>query len=95
MQPVTSVKVLDSPLMLPVRRAHLCVACICCRIFARLSDFKLGSVSVVGKDQLEGGTYTHTFRNGGTKELPVLPSDHFGLLLKLDLVVDVHSRDNR
>jgi hypothetical protein len=28
-------------------------------------------------------TYTKTFRNGGSKKMPVLPSDHYGLLLEL------------
>ena len=57
-----------------------------CRVFARLADFKLGSVSTVGKQQLGEATYRHSFKSGGSKELPVLPSDHFGLLLKLELL---------
>ena len=27
--------------------------------------------------------YNKVFRNGGSKQLPVLPSDHYGLLLEL------------
>jgi hypothetical protein len=55
-------------------------------VFARLADFKLGSISIVGKQQLGEVTYRHSFKSGGSKELPVLPSDHFGLLLKLELL---------
>lgn len=40
----------------------------------------------MGKERLGEATYTHTFRNGGSKQLPVLPSDHFGLLLRLEAV---------
>lgn len=29
-------------------------------------------------------TYLKTFRNGGSKRLPVLPSDHYGLLVELE-----------
>lgn len=54
------------------------------RIFARLTDFQLGSISIVGKEPLEGASYRHTFKSGGSKQLPVLPSDHFGLLLQLN-----------
>ena len=59
---------------------------LCCRIFAKLSNFRLSSVSIVGREQLGCTTYTHTFKSGGSKQLPVLPSDHFGLLLQLDEV---------
>lgn len=31
-------------------------------------------------------TYQKTFRNGGSKRLPVLPSDHYGLLVTLEPV---------
>jgi hypothetical protein len=39
----------------------------------------------VGKDALPGVTHTHTYKSSGaTRQLPVLPSDHFGLLLQLE-----------
>jgi hypothetical protein len=57
-----------------------------CRIFAKLSNFKLSSVRIVGKDRLGDAMYTYRFKNGGSKELPVLPSDHFGLILQLDVL---------
>lgn len=57
-----------------------------CRIFTRLSQYRLSSVCIVGKDRLGEATYTHIFRSGGSRQLPVLPSDHFGLLLKLETV---------
>jgi hypothetical protein len=60
--------------------------CFCRRVFARLSNFKLGSVRIVGKDRLGDAMYTHRFKNGESKQLPVLPSDHFGLLLQLDML---------
>lgn len=39
---------------------------------------------IVGQDPIPGATYTKTFKNGGTRKLPVLPSDHYGLLLELE-----------
>jgi hypothetical protein len=39
---------------------------------------------MVGTAVLPGVLHTHRFKNGGSKELPVLPSDHFGLLLQLE-----------
>lgn len=54
-----------------------------CRIFAKLSDFKLGSMAIVGKQPLVGRVYMDTYK-GYTTPRPVLPSDHFGLLLTLD-----------
>lgn len=59
---------------------------IACRVLCKLSDWRLSSIQMVGTQPLPGIKYTHTFRNGGSKELPVLPSDHFGLLLRLEEV---------
>ncbi|WIA14064.1 hypothetical protein OEZ85_002615 [Tetradesmus obliquus] len=56
------------------------------RIICKLRDWRLGSIELVGNQPLPGVTYSHRLRNGGSKELPVLPSDHFGLLLKLEPV---------
>lgn len=54
------------------------------RVFARLADYRLSSISVMGREQLGGAKYTHRFKNGGSKQLPVLPSDHFGLLVQVE-----------
>lgn len=54
------------------------------RVFTRLADYRLSSISIVGREQLGGATYTHRFKNGGSKQLPVLPSDHFGLLVQIE-----------
>lgn len=56
------------------------------RIFAKLRDWRLASLAVVGTAPLPGVTYVHTTRAGAAKTLPVLPSDHFGLLLTLEPV---------
>jgi hypothetical protein len=40
---------------------------------------------IVGQDAIPGVTYTKGFKNGGSKKLPVLPSDHYGLLLELQI----------
>jgi tyrosyl-DNA phosphodiesterase 2 len=55
-------------------------------VLCKLRDWRLSSIELVGTQPLPGITYTHRFRNGGSKELPVLPSDHFGLLLRLEAV---------
>ncbi|KAL0654210.1 hypothetical protein Bca4012_096901 [Brassica carinata] len=56
------------------------------RFFCRLDDYKLGGIEMVGKEALPGLSYVKEKRvRGDVKklELPVLPSDHFGLLLTL------------
>ncbi|KAL1199013.1 hypothetical protein V5N11_028354 [Cardamine amara subsp. amara] len=56
------------------------------RIFCRLDDYKLGGIEMVGKEAIPGLSYVKEKKvRGETKklELPVLPSDHFGLLLTL------------
>lgn len=54
------------------------------RVLCKLRDWRLTSMKLVGKERLANVTYTHTSRNGAEKHLPVLPSDHFGLLLTLE-----------
>ncbi|KAG2300952.1 hypothetical protein Bca52824_037424 [Brassica carinata] len=57
------------------------------RFFCRLDDYKVGGVEMVGKEAIPGlSSYVKEKRvRGDVKklELPVLPSDHFGLLLTL------------
>ncbi|RID48656.1 hypothetical protein BRARA_I05159 [Brassica rapa] len=56
------------------------------RFFCRLDDYELGGIEMVGKEALPGLSYVKEKRvRGDVKklELPVLPSDHFGLLLTL------------
>ncbi|KAI8477506.1 MAG: Endonuclease/exonuclease/phosphatase [Monoraphidium minutum] len=55
------------------------------RVLARLRDMRISSMRLVGQDAIPGVTYVKEFRNGGSKRLPVLPSDHYGLLLELDI----------
>ena len=62
---------------------YICAAAVC-RVFTRLTDWRVGSANIVGQQQLGEATYRHAFKSGGSKELPVLPSDHFGLLLRLE-----------
>ena len=59
------------------------------RVLARLHGWRLSSIEMVGTSPLPGGvTYSAKVsgRGGGVKTLPVLPSDHFGLLAKLEPV---------
>jgi hypothetical protein len=49
-----------------------------------LAPCRVVGMTRVGTEPLPGVTYTKAFRNGGSKVLPVLPSDHFGLLLRLE-----------
>lgn len=51
------------------------------RIFARLADWRLSTIEIVGTQPLPG--LSHTYRG---KQLPVLCSDHYGLLLRLEPV---------
>ncbi len=48
------------------------------RVLAKLADWKLGSIEMVGQEAISGVTRTVTVK-GALKETPVLPSDHFGL----------------
>lgn len=56
------------------------------RMFCQLRDFKLVSIAMVGTEPIPDLTYSKEKKVRGQvqmMELPVLPSDHFGLLLKL------------
>ncbi|CAH8251980.1 unnamed protein product [Arabidopsis lyrata] len=58
------------------------------RILCRLDDYKLGGIEIVGKEAIPGLSYEKEKKVRGEikkLELPVLPSDHFGLLLTLSL----------
>lgn len=48
------------------------------RVLAKLADWKLSSIEMVGQEAISGVTRTVTVK-GAQKETPVLPSDHFGL----------------
>jgi tyrosyl-DNA phosphodiesterase 2 len=49
------------------------------RVVVRADSYLPGSIEMVGREAIEGVQYTKTTK-GGSKRLPVLPSDHFGLL---------------
>ena len=56
------------------------------RAFVKLRDFDVRAIEMVGKQPIPGVTYHKTVSNRGKSqlvELPVLPSDHYGLLLTL------------
>ena len=56
------------------------------RAFVKLKHFDVKRVEMVGTDPIPGVTYHKTVSNRGKAqilELPVVPSDHFGLLLTL------------
>eukprot|EP00959_Pyramimonas_sp_CCMP1952_P313875 6570700-Pyramimonas_sp.AAC.1 len=52
------------------------------RVFCCLGHFELVNVEMVGTEPIEGVTYDKMVR-GKPKSLPVLPSDHFGLVVTL------------
>lgn len=56
------------------------------RFICKLKEFKINTVEMIGRDAIPGATYVKKKRvKGVVKELslPVLPSDHYGLLLTL------------
>lgn len=56
------------------------------RFICKLQDFKVNSIEMIGTDSIPGLTYTKEKKVGKemkTLELPVLPSDHYGLLLTI------------
>ena len=57
------------------------------RMFCRLDNFQLKSVERVGMEPIPGVTFEKETKvkkkPSQTMKLPVLPSDHFGLLLKI------------
>lgn len=56
------------------------------RVFCHLRDFKVESIEMVGTQPIAGLTYEKERKVKGQVQLttlPVLPSDHFGLLLIL------------
>ena len=52
------------------------------RIFAKLADWEPESMEMVGQDALPGLAYSKVYR-GKDVRARVLPSDHYGLLLRL------------
>ena len=56
------------------------------RVFAKLGDWRVAAMRLVGTEPIAGATYHKPLPRGrgGTRPLPVLPSDHFGLLLELE-----------
>eukprot|EP00899_Mesostigma_viride_P027351 jgi/Mesvir1/7800/Mv11742-RA.1 len=52
------------------------------RLICRLEDYQLTSVETLGREPLPRLKWTKTVR-GREKEMQVLPSDHFGLLLEI------------
>ena len=53
------------------------------RIVFKSVDYEAASIKLVGTAPLAGQFYDKQYRNGGARRLPVLPSDHFGLLCTL------------
>ena len=56
------------------------------RLFCHLDDFQLQSIEMVGRNPIPSVTFQKEMkvkRQPQLVKLPVLPSDHFGLLLKL------------
>jgi hypothetical protein len=56
-------------------------------VLAKLSDWRPASITLLGTQPLPGVTTQYTPKNATQpKVLPVLPSDHFGLLVRLEPV---------
>ncbi|KAK2644517.1 hypothetical protein Ddye_019712 [Dipteronia dyeriana] len=54
------------------------------RFVCNLNDFKLDAIEMIGLEAIPGVSYSKEKRKGkGKLILPVLPSDHYGLLLQL------------
>ena len=53
------------------------------RAFVRLTQWEAQSLSMVGTEAVPGLAYSKQVR-GKVKQLRVLPSDHYGLLLRLE-----------
>lgn len=53
------------------------------RVFCKTYKWKLASICMVGTQAIPGVTYKKSYKRGA-KALPVLPSDHFGLLACFD-----------
>ena len=52
------------------------------RVYCKTCRYKPNSIKLVGTQPLPGVTFTKSYKKGPT-QLPVLPSDHFGLLATL------------
>lgn len=50
------------------------------RVFFKVSGWKLKGVCLLGKEPLPGVQHEYVRRDGRRQQVPVLPSDHFGLL---------------
>lgn len=68
----------SNPMLGPYNRLRLRLD----RVFCKTCKYKLQSIKMVGTCPLPGVTYTKSYKKGPTA-LPVLPSDHFGLLATL------------
>jgi tyrosyl-DNA phosphodiesterase 2 len=55
------------------------------RVLARLQAWRLAGIDIVGTQPLPGVSYSKERRNGTVSTLPVLPSDHFGLVARFEL----------
>ncbi|KAL8197906.1 hypothetical protein R6Q57_030064 [Mikania cordata] len=55
------------------------------RFLISLHDFKVESIEMVGTEAIPEVTYMKQKKGGKELELPVFPSDHFGLLLTMKL----------
>ncbi|KAL8468998.1 hypothetical protein ACS0TY_031992 [Phlomoides rotata] len=56
------------------------------RFICKLKDFKIGRIEMIGRDAIPGLSYVKEKKVRGQvkeMELPVLPSDHYGLLLTI------------
>ncbi|GBF88546.1 hypothetical protein Rsub_01261 [Raphidocelis subcapitata] len=56
------------------------------RVLCKLQDLRITGMRLVGTEPIPGATYRKAFRNGSARTLPVLPSDHYGLLLEMEVI---------
>lgn len=53
------------------------------RVCVKAGAFEPQEIRMVGTEPIPGEVYYKEMRGGGSKRMPVLPSDHFGLLCVL------------
>ena len=57
------------------------------RVVVRSESYAPAGIEMVGREAIAGAFYTKEDRyRGGSKQLPVLPSDHFGLVYRARFV---------
>lgn len=65
----------NNPMLGPYNRLRIRLD----RVFCKVCSYKLSAIKMVGMQPVPGVTHTKHYKKGPTT-MPVLPSDHFGIL---------------